>query len=223
MTCLCAQQDSGPAKPEKKLAVLKVTYTDFTQQEREMVNQTFYKDIAKGDRMSVITEQEARQALIPLGIDPAEITDEAGYIRAGQVLNVDYVLVGAMDKIGNFVDVTFRLFTMPRGTQKRYPGGKTLDILVKEEIPNIINLIYRDLGVQEEQDMGEMEVPLPEDATETEEIKPLQEKKKGPPWLLIGMGGAAIAVSAAFLLPSGGSAEKGGETVQSLPRPPTVP
>ena len=105
-----------------KLAVLKITYDAFSDEEKERVNQSFYKYLAQDERMTVITEAETRKKFIPLGIDPSEITSEAGYITAGQVLQVDYVLIGNMDKIGDFVEVTFRTFKMPRGTQKIYPG-----------------------------------------------------------------------------------------------------
>lgn len=182
---------------KKKLAVLKITFEDFSEQDKDTVNTTFYQYLSRDKRLTVMTETQVRNNLIPLGIDPSEIDDEAGYIRAGQVLNVDYVLVGNMDKIGNFVEVTFRVFTMPRGMQKKYPGGKTLDLLIKEEIPNIIKLIHQDLVPGETKEPG-----------------------KKSAWRWIAIGGAAGGVASAIFFLSG---RKEKNEIEPLPRPPTVP
>ena len=216
---LALAQESRPQVQKLKLVVLRITYDAFTEEEKETVNQKFYQDLAKHERVMVITETEAREKLIPLGIDPSEITSEAGYITTGQVLNVNYVLVGNMDKVGDFVEVTFRVFTMPKGSQKRYPGGKTLDLLVKEEIPNIINLIYRDIGLEEKPEETKVQPPVPK--KDPAEPSPQMKPRKGLPWKLIAIGGAAGGLLTAYLVSSSGGG--GPTTTQALPRPPVVP
>ncbi len=109
----------APAKKKLKLAVLRIAYESFSEQERQLVNQRFYSNLKKDQRVQVMTEAEVRERLVPLGIDPGEITNEQGYTMVGRLLEVNYVLVGTMDKIGDFVEVTFRTFKMPSGTHKR--------------------------------------------------------------------------------------------------------
>ena len=207
--------------PKQKLAVLRITYDSFSDQEKEMVNKTFYDSLARDDRIIVMTENEAREQLIPLGIEPAEIANEQGYIAAGRILEVDYILVGTMDKIGDFVEVTFRTFKMPRGTQKRYPGGKTLDMLVKEEIPNIINLIYNDLDLPKRPVESTAQIPTESQPENKPEIVPPVKRGRKPPWVLITLGGVAGGAATFFLLSSGGGGQNNGPN--ALPRPPKVP
>ena len=133
-----------------RLAILRIGLEDFSEEEREKVNQAFYKHLEKDERISILSEAQARSSLIPLGIEPYEISDVIGYVHAGQILNVDFVIVGNMDKIGDFVEVTFRVFSMPKGLQKRYPGGKTFYILINEEIPKIVNMIYDYMNLQKQ-------------------------------------------------------------------------
>jgi len=212
-------QEAAEPQPTK-LAVLRISYEAFSENEKQLVEQTFYEHLAQGGKIEVVSEQEAKDKLIPLGINPAEINDEAGYIHAGQVLNVDYVLVGNMDKIGDFVEVTFRLFKMPRGTQKRYPGGKTLDMLVEEEIPNIVDLIYRDMGLlQQTTEKTTIKIPTPEEAAE--EITQKKDKKSLWPWIAVG--GAAVGGAAAVFFLSSGGNDGNGTDIPALPRPPNVP
>lgn len=209
-------QEAAKPKPTK-LAVLRISYEAFTESQKQLVQQTFYEHLAQGGKVEVVSEQEAKDKLIPLGINPAEINDEAGYIHAGQVLNVDYVLVGNMDKIGDFVEVTFRMFKMPRGTQKRYPGGKTLDMLVEEEIPNIIDLIYRDMGLtQQTTETTTIKIPAEEEASK--EITRKEDKKSFWPWIAVG--GAAVGGAAAFFLLK---ESEGSVAPPALPPPPNVP
>ncbi|MFQ5639745.1 MAG: hypothetical protein ACE5IR_17305 [bacterium] len=212
----------GQAPPQErklKLAVLRITYDAFSEEEKETVNRIFYENLAKDERIAVMTEAVAREKLIPLGIEPTEITSLTGYIHAGQLLTVDFVLVGNMDKIGNFVEVSFRVFTMPRGTQKKYPGGKTLDLLIKEEIPNIINMIYQDMGLQAQPVSEKVERLSP---GKKAEVVPEIKFRKKPPWIWIALGSVAGGVAAAVLLSSGGGSPGEG-TDQVLPRPPIVP
>jgi TolB-like protein len=212
---------------KKKLAVLKVTYVDFTKDEQEMVNTAFYEHLARDERIAVITETQSRAELLPLGIEPTEINDEAGYIHAGQVLRVDYILVGNMEKVGDFVEVTFRVFTMPRGIpQKDYPGGKTLDLFVKQEIPKIVEDIQRDLELSQitqlptGPDTVQVAFPKPPAQKEIVEGKKSSKRKK---WPLIAIGGAVVTggTVVAVLLSSGG--DEGGTAPRGLPRPPVVP
>ena len=225
LACLWAQTAFGaplrmPQEGKKKLAVLKIAYIDFTKEEQELVNTAFYEHLTGGQRIAVVKEAQARAELLPLGIDPAEIVDDAGYIRAGQVLRVDYVLVGNMEKVGDFVEVTFRVFTMPRGTEKEYPGGKTLDLFVKQEIPKIVEHIQHDIGPPSTQP-DTIRVALPKPPAQ-EVLVDEKKTSKRPIWPWIAIGGAAAGGTiAAVLLSSGGGEDK--TTPQGLPRPPVTP
>ena len=211
------------AQEEKlKLAVLRISYDAFSQDEQTTVNEAFYDYLSQNDQLEVMAESEASERLISVGIRPSEISSEQGYITAGQVLQVDYVLIGNMDKIGDFVEVTFRTFKMPAGSQRRYPGGKTLDMLVKEELPSIVKLIYQDIGLEPEA----IQIPLP--IEEEKQPEPGPEIKPGgkPPWVLIALGGAGGVIAAVLLAGGGGGAggdNGGGVVAGGLPRPPTVP
>lgn len=206
-----AQQEQRPDK--KKLAVLRIEYDAFSPEDKELVDKALNEQLSQEGRITVISEAEVRQKLITLGIKPSEIDSQEGYIQTGQILQVDYVLVGSLDKIGDFVEVTFRVFTMPRGSQKQYPGGKTLEILVREEIPKMVKNMYNDMDLTITG--SEQKVRLPVARTE-----PGPSKKK-PPWKLIALGGVASSLVTAFIIVSGeGSAGAGDE---GLPIPPVVP
>lgn len=111
------------------------------------------------------------------------------------------------------------MFKMPRGTQKRYPGGKTLDMLVEEEIPNIVDLIYRDMGLlQQTPETTTIKLPAEEEAPE--EITEKEDKKSFWPWIAVG--GAAVGGAAAVFFLSGGDGGNGNGP-EPLPRPPFVP
>jgi hypothetical protein len=215
ISCTVAQSQTFENEDKYKLAVLRIGFEDFADAEKILVNQAFYEHFNKDKRFSVITEEDVRSKLLPLGIEPFEITDITGYIHAGQILAVDYLLVGNMDKIGNFVEVAFRVFTMPKGTQKQYPGGKTFDILIRDEIPNIIDSIYNDMRLEKPRTGEEGRITLP-GATPEDETK----KKRNKSWMWFVIGGAASGVTAALLLSGGGN---GATPNEALPRPPIVP
>lgn len=118
------------------------------------------------------------------------------------------------------------MFTMPRGIQKEYPGGKTLDLFVKQEIPKIVELIQRDLEpspqiTQPPTEPDTVQVALPKPAAQKEMVKEKKSPKRRKwPWIAIGGAAAGGAVVAVILSSSG---DEGGTTPRGLPRPPVVP
>jgi len=224
LCCLFAQQAALagqiPQEQKKQLAVLKIDYVDFSRKERDRVNATFYEQLVQDRRLSVIDEAQSRRALIPYAIDPHEL-GESGYINAGITLGVDYVLVGKMEKVGDFVEVTFRVFTMPRGAQKEYPGGKTMDLFVTQEIPKIVDLIRSDLVPTPAVSADSLRMNRPPAEKSSPPAKQTKIGKKSKwPWLAIG-GAAAGGIAAAVILSSGGN--ENATPKRGLPRPPVVP
>ncbi len=216
------------AFPTKKLAVLKISYVDFSPQEKDLVNAAFYKNLGQNQNLEILTESEAYAQLLLAGLDPEEL-NENGYLQAGRALQADYVLVGKMEKVGDFVEVTFRLFTMPRGAQKEYPGGKTMDMFIKQEIPQIVALIHCDLAPAtapvRTQNTSPTDSARTKPAATNPRKKPAMEsldKKKKLPWLAIGGAAVGSGIVAALLLSSGGEAGNPPPT-NGLPRPPKVP
>jgi len=197
-----------------KLAVLKIAFTELSLEEQGRLRTTLYDNLIKDKRIILMTEAETRKELVASGIDPAEMNDDTDYMRAAQVLPVDYVLVGKFDKIGDFVLTNFRVFPSPKGTQGQYEAGKILDMLVQEEIPKISEMIQRDIA-------SASAAPRP-DTTSSKELRPpvIVERKKRSKSRWFVLGGAAVGgVTAAVLL---SSREK--ETPpEGLPRPPRTP
>lgn len=161
---------------KKKVAVLKITYEAFSPAEQNKVNSAFYSSLAQDKRIALMAEIQAQNELMARGIDAAELNEQEGFIRAGQVLRVGYVLVGKMEKVGDFVEVTFQLFAVPRALPKVHRAGKAIDLLVQEEIPKIVDQIKRDLG-----------------------LEPPQKGAKKWPWLALG--GVTIGIAIALLIP----------------------
>jgi len=195
-----------------KLAVLKIAFTELSLEEQNRLRTTLYDNLIKDKRIILMTETEVRQKLVSSGIDPAEMDNDTDYMRAAQVLPVDYVLIGKIDKIGNLVLTNFRVFPSPKGTQGQYEAGKIWDMLVQEEIPKIGEMIRRDIAPA-------IAVVQP-DTTRREEKVILPPKKKSK-WRLFALGGAAVGgVAAAVLLGGGGDPPK---PIEGLPRPPRTP
>ncbi len=217
--------------PKKKLAVLKITYTEFTPAEQGRVNAAFYESLARNGPLEIITEARARELLLPSGLAPEELQSEADYLAAGRSLQVDYVLVGAMEKVGDFVEVTFRAFTLPRGAQKEYPGGKTMDLFVQQEIPKMVALIQNDLAppllpaetTAARTKPDTLRAPITKSSQRQPAIPPEKKsaKRRKLPWLALGGVAVGGGIAAAVLLGSGGEEEKPAPRV--LARPPRVP
>jgi hypothetical protein len=198
---------------QTKLAVLKIAFTELSLEEQNRLRTTLYDNLIKDKRIILMTETEVRQKLVASGIDPAEMNNDTDYMRAAQVLPVDYVLIGKFDKIGDFVLTNFRVFPSPKGTQGQYEAGKIWDMLVQEEIPKIGEMIRRDIAPA-------VAVTQP-DSTRREEQVVVSPKKKSK-WRLFALGGAAVGgVAAAVLLGGGGKDEP--LIVEGLPRPPKTP
>jgi len=223
-TTVAAQQPLQAQK--KKLAVFKIIYDDFSKEDRELVNTAFYAHLSQDERIAVMPEKAVPAEMQKVGIDPAAL-NEAGYINAGKLLRVDYILVGKMEKVGDFVEVTFRLFKVSLQTQEEYTGGKTLDMFVKQEIPRIVEKIQRDLEppqpiAQQPSRSDTVRVALPQPPVQQ---KIVEEKKtsKRSKWPWIAIGGTAIAggTVAAVLLSSG--KDESVPPSRGLPRPPVVP
>lgn len=199
--------------PKTKLAVLKIAFTELSLEEQNRLRTTLYDNLIKDKRIILMTETEVRQKLVSAAIDPAELDDDTDYMRAAQVLPVDYVLVGKIDKIGDFVLTNFRVFPSPKGTQGQYEAGKIWDMLVQEEIPKIGEMIRRDIAPA-------MAIVEP-DTTRREEKVIIAPKKKHK-WRLIALGGAAVGgITAAVLLGGGDNREP--PPPAGLPRPPRTP
>jgi len=199
-----------------KLAVLKIAFTELSLEEQDRLRTTLYDNLIKDKRIILMTETEVRQKLVSSGIDPAEMDDDTDYMRAAQVLPVDYVLIGKFDKIGDFVLTNFRVFPSPKGTQGQYEAGKIWDMLVQEEIPKIGEMIRRDIAPA-------VAVMQPDTARIVKPRPPvIDERKKGSKTLWFVFGGAAVGgVTAVVLLSSGGDGKP--PVVEGLPRPPRTP
>jgi hypothetical protein len=195
---------------QTKLAVLKLTFTELSLQEQDRLRTTLYDNLSKDKRILLMTETEVRQKLVASAIDPAEMNDDTDYMRAAQVLPVDYVLVGKFDKIGDFVLTNFRVFPSPKGTQGQYEAGKILDMLVQEEIPKIGEMIRRDIA----------STVVTPDTTSSEKTEP-EPRKKWPTWRLFALGGAAVGGVTAIVLLGGSGGGKPPD--EGLPRPPRTP
>jgi len=216
---LFAETAQASQEPKRKLAVLKISYDDFTPEERSLVSKAFYDNLARDERILVIPEAAAAATLQQSGTNPSQL-DEVGYINAGKILKADYVLVGKMEKVGDFVEVSFRLFTVSQKFQKEYPGGKTMKMFVEQEIPKIVQEIQRDI----EPPPSFVRQPSPPDTVRVNLSKPIEEKKpvKRSKWKWIALGGAATGgVVAAVLLSTGN--DEGQQPLKGLPRPPAVP
>jgi|GEM_PF-2619136 len=212
---LCAQETfAAPTQDMQqiKLAVLKLTFIEISLAEQELIRTTLYENLMKDERITLMTEAQVRKELVSLGIDPAGLDDEADYMRTAQALRVDYVLVGKFDNIGGFVLTTFTVFPSPKGTQGQYEGGKILDMLKQEGIPELIKSMTPTLAKQQP-DTIIIEPPPPKTV----------ESKKRPKWRLIALGGTAVGgvVTAVLLSSRGGSKETA--VNEGLPRPPKTP
>jgi len=205
--------------PKTKLAVLKIIYADFSKEDRELINTAFYAHLSQNERIAVIPEKAVQTEMQKVGVDPAAL-NEAGYINAGKLLRVDYILIGKMEKVGDFVEVTFRLFKVSLQTQEEYSGGKTLDMFVRQEIPQLVEKIQRDI------EPPPTVAPPAADTVRVALPKPpaqerIVEKRKRSKWPWIALGGVATGGAVAVILSLGGDdiqpAKKG------LPRPPVVP
>jgi len=215
LSCLCAPAAFAVPQdtPKTKLAVLKLAFTELSLEEQNRLRTTLYDNLSKDKRIILMTETEVRQKLVSSGIDPAEMDDDTDYMRAAQVLPVDYVLIGKIDKIGDFVLTNFRVFPSPKGTQGQYDAGKIWDMLVQEEIPKISQMIQRDI-------VPPVAVVQPDTARPEEQV--IVSPKKKSKWRLFALGGAAVGgVTAAVLLGGGGKGEP--PPPEGLPRPPKTP
>jgi len=197
-----------------KLAVLKIAFTELSLAEQNRLRTTLYDNLIKDKRIILMTETEVRQKLVASGIDPAEMDDDTDYMRAAQVLPVDYVLIGKIDKIGDFVLTNFRVFPSPKGTQGQYEAGKIFDMLVQEEIPKISEMIQRDIA-------STLATPPPDTTSREEKIIVPPKKKSKSRWLVLGGATAVGGVVAAVLLGGGGGGKP--PIVEGLPRPPKTP
>lgn len=204
-------------EPKIKLAVLKITFIELSLEEQDRLRAALYENLMKDERTTLMTEAQTRNELVSVGTDPAELNDEVGYVRAAQILRADYVLVGKIEKIGEFVVTTFRVFPAPKGTQGQYEAGKIMDMLVQEEIPKISELIRRDiksaLAQQPPDTTGKEPAPL----------HPIVEPKKGSKLRWLMLGGAAAGGITAVVLMSAGGGEGEPPAPRGLPRPPVVP
>lgn len=197
-----------------KLAVLKIAFTELSLEEQDRLRTTLYDNLIKDKRIILMTETEVRQKLVSAGIDPAELDDDTDYMRAAQMLPVDYVLVGKFDKIGDFVLTNFRVFPSPKGTQGQYEAGKILDMLVQEEIPKISEMVQRDIA-------SVLAIPPPD--TTSREEKVIVPSKKGTKWRLVALGGVTAVGGIIAAVLSGGGGDGKGTIVEGLPRPPRTP
>jgi hypothetical protein len=211
-------QPASPT-PKTKLAVLKIVYDDFSKEERERIHTAFYAHLNQDERLAVISEKDAQAEMQRAGIDPAVLM-EAGYIDAGKLLRVDYILAGKMEKVGDFVEATFRLFKVSLQTQAEYSGGKTLEVFVKQEIQKIVEKIRRDIEPPPTiapPPAGTVGVALPKPPVQ----EPIAAKRKRSKWPWIALGGAATGGAVVLILSSGSGAIPPAK--KGLPRPPAVP
>jgi len=195
-----------PEDDKVKLAVLRVDFTDFSTAEKTLVRQALYQRLR--DRRLVIMDEDAtRNALSATGQTDVDLSDSTAYVQASKRLGVDFILVGALDKIGNFVEVTFRLYSALENIEKIYPEGKTFQLLLDKEIPALIEAIHRDMGLE----------PIPE-------LKLGAEGKKGGKlWLWLAAGGVATTVVSAILVSGSGGSTSGPVGQPGLPPAPIVP
>jgi len=203
-------------EPKRKLAVLKIVYEDFTPEERQTANQAFYENLSRFENILVLPEINALAALRQAGSDPDKL-DAIGYVNAGKILHADYVLVGKMEKVGDFVEVAFKLFTVSQQFQKEYSGGKTMKIFVEQEIPKIVQEIRQDLASPLPARSDSIRVALPKPPAPSEIRKTAKRSK----WPWLALGGVAVAGSAVAILSADG--DKTQPPPKGLPRPPVVP
>ncbi len=185
------------------LAVVRVHFRDFSKEEEALVRRALY-DRLNDSRLILLKENEVRAALTAEGMRILDLSNEHAYLEAGRRIGFDFLLVGELDKIGDFVEVDFRLYSVSKQSELVYPEGKTFELLVNEEIPSIIESIHRDMGLE----------PLPDGQLA------VGKGRAGKTWLWVAAGGAATGVVFAILR-DGSSDELDGDA--GLPRPPVVP
>lgn len=206
LACLCvaggwSNDAQAQAISKVKLAVFRVTFIEIAEAEQERLRATLYEHLRQDERTELRTETESRAVLVALGKRPEDMTQDADYLEAARYLQVDYVLLGNFEKIGNFVRTNFRIFPRPTGTDSTYEGGQLNDMLVQEEIPKIQRFIHGSV--------------MPAMAEEEPVVE--NKKKRKWPWLVLGGVGVGGGLTLVALL---GPKET---DVEPLPRPPIVP
>ncbi len=207
LTCSCAGGSwingaHAQAKPKVKLAVFRITFIEVAETEQERLRATLYEHLRQDQRTELRTEAESRAQLVALGKRPEDMNQDADYLEAARYLQVDYILLGHFEKIGNFVRTNFRIFPRPTGTDSTYEGGQLNDMLAQEEIPKIQRFIH-----------GSVIPPI-----EEEPLVEKNERKRKWPWLVLGGVGVGGGVALAALLGPDKT-----EKEAPLPRPPIVP
>ena len=191
-----------------KLAVLRLNFSKLSETQQQKVRNVLYDSLRHDQRMEVLEEREVRKRLTDVGMQPDELNDDADYLNAARILNVDYILVGDMKMIGSIVKTLFRVLPAPKGTEGRYNSSKFLNQFMEKEISKITALI-----------------PLPP-VSKPEKffkvvVQPKPAEKSGKKrWFIIGGAVAVAGVTAALL-----SGSSDGDIILpvGLPRPPDTP
>ena len=180
-------------KGEKKLVVLSMTYENFSVDEREMMREIFYKHLEADKNLTIIPEDQVPDSL--RAVSAGEI-DSTLIKRAAQIMEVDYVLVGELIKIGSLVDAAIQLYKITPKAQDEISDSKKVDKVNEELIPLLVKQIHQTIDLEtEEPDTGE--------------------GRKLWPFVL---GGAAVGGIVAAIIISNGD----GQSAEALPRPPNV-
>ena len=146
--CICINQLKAQQEQKTKLAIIRITYNGFAEIDRKTIDSTLYKNLSQDERLVVITEAQTQKNLAALAIDPDRLTDKNGYIKAGQALGADYILTGSIQRFGSFLDGVYQVITIADSTQKKYPAGKTFDIYVDQEIPQLVTSILKGIIIR---------------------------------------------------------------------------
>jgi len=200
----CAWLSFGPLvahaaaqEAQKQLAVLKLEFENFPDDERQAAELAFYEQLLSEPRVTVLSEAQVHDSL-----DAGNLDNDNDYLRAGRTLAVDFVLVGKLARIGAFVDVTLLLYDVSNGTQVRIPGGTTN--LVEKGIPDMVAQVFDKLG------LAPLAVSPPDSLSSAEEQR---SNKRN---IIVFGGGVLIGGTVAAMILLGGSDR------QALPRPPVI-
>ena len=185
---------------KKKLAILAIDFDSILSVDTQNdVRSAIYNNLVSEDSLIILNEREVKAKLALHAINPTKLDNVEGYILAGHALDVDYILTGSIEKIGNLLDVIFNVFTMPKGIKKEILITNTLDAFINNEIPKMTGEIRQTLNL------------TPTKITE-------QKSNKKAFFLL---GGAALLGGVTYAILSGGSSS-GTELLSDpvLPGPP---
>jgi len=197
----------------RTVAVLDFEGRGITMQEAQTLTDRFTTSLASTNKVVMVERGTMNDVLQEQGFDAGECTSDECAAEVGAMLGVEYMISGAIGKLGDTYTIDAKMFSVATGAAESMKNitysGKVDGLIVEIEI-----LAWNILG---------LDPPRALKKKRKKGAADVAEDKGGTNWLLWGLVGIVAAGGGAYVSTAGGGGDVSGSAIGEPPGLPEVP